>query len=110
MFSLETMGYYSDKEGSQKYPPFLKSLYPSARNFIAFVGNTDSKNLSPRQSLLSPSCQISVGRHRDLGNSSGIGLSDHWSFWKQGYPALMVTRTAFFRYHYYHTGGHAGQD
>ena len=26
----------------------------------------------------------------------------YWSFWKEGYPALMVTDTAPFRYPYYH--------
>jgi Zn-dependent M28 family amino/carboxypeptidase len=34
---------------------------------------------------------------------TGIGWSDHWSFWKQGYPAVMVTDTALFRYPYYHS-------
>ena len=33
----------------------------------------------------------------------GVGWSDHWSFWQAGYPALMVTDTAPFRYPYYHT-------
>ena len=31
-----------------------------------------------------------------------IGLSDHHSFWSQGYPALMVTDTAFMRNPHYH--------
>jgi len=31
-----------------------------------------------------------------------IGSSDHWSFWKQGYPAVMVTDTAPYRYRHYH--------
>jgi Zn-dependent M28 family amino/carboxypeptidase len=34
---------------------------------------------------------------------TGLGWSDHWSFWKQGYSAIMVTDTAPFRYQYYHT-------
>ena len=33
----------------------------------------------------------------------GINWSDHWSFWKQGYPAVMVTDTAPYRYPYYHS-------
>jgi len=33
----------------------------------------------------------------------GIGWSDHWSFWKEGYPAIMVTDTALFRYGPYHS-------
>jgi len=32
-----------------------------------------------------------------------VDWSDHWSFWDEGYPALMVTDTAPFRYPYYHT-------
>jgi hypothetical protein len=36
------------------------------------------------------------------GNIEGVGWSDHWSFWQQGYPAIMVTDTAIFRYRPYH--------
>ena len=32
----------------------------------------------------------------------GVGWSDHWSFWQEGYPGLMVTDTAPFRYPHYH--------
>jgi hypothetical protein len=32
----------------------------------------------------------------------GIGWSDHWSFWKEGFPAIMITDTALFRYPHYH--------
>jgi len=33
----------------------------------------------------------------------GVDWSDHWSFWEEGYPALMLTDTAPFRYPHYHT-------
>lgn len=33
----------------------------------------------------------------------GVGWSDHWAFWQHGYPALMITDTAPFRYPFYHT-------
>ncbi len=33
----------------------------------------------------------------------GAGWSDHWSFWQAGYPGLMVTDTAPWRYPWYHT-------
>jgi Zn-dependent M28 family amino/carboxypeptidase len=39
MLSLETMGYYSDENDTQKYPSPLNLLYPSVGNFIGFVGN-----------------------------------------------------------------------
>jgi hypothetical protein len=32
----------------------------------------------------------------------GVGWSDHWAFWQEGYPGVMVTDTAVFRYPYYH--------
>jgi hypothetical protein len=33
----------------------------------------------------------------------GVAWSDHRSFWRAGYPAVMITDTAFYRYPYYHT-------
>jgi hypothetical protein len=33
----------------------------------------------------------------------GVSWSDHLNFWRQGYPALMITDTAFFRYPHYHS-------
>ena len=33
----------------------------------------------------------------------GVAWSDHRSFWHAGYPALMITDMAFYRYPYYHT-------
>ena len=32
----------------------------------------------------------------------GVGWSDHWSFWQEGYVGIMVTDTAPFRYPHYH--------
>ena len=34
---------------------------------------------------------------------AGVSWSDHSSFWRQGYPAVMLTDTAPFRYPHYHT-------
>ena len=36
----------------------------------------------------------------------GAFSSDHWCFWREGYPALMVTDTAPLRYPYYHKPEH----
>jgi hypothetical protein len=35
----------------------------------------------------------------------GVDFSDHRSFWKFGYNAIMVTDTAFYRNPYYHGAG-----
>jgi hypothetical protein len=104
MLSLETIGFYSDESDSQKYPPILSLFYPSKGNFIAFVGNTESRRLVResirgfRESTRFPSEGIAAP-----GNWLGIAWSDQWSFWQEGYPGVMVTDTALFRYPFYHT-------
>jgi Zn-dependent M28 family amino/carboxypeptidase len=104
MFSLETIGFYSDESGSQKYPPVLNLFYPSKGNFIAFAGNTQSRWLVResirdfRESIRFPSEGIAAP-----ADWLGIGWSDQWSFWQEGYPGVMITDTAPFRYPYYHT-------
>ncbi len=104
MICLETIGYYDDRPGSQKYPPPIGSLYPSEGNFIGFIGNLASSDLVRRvvkafresEQFPSEGAALPEGMAR-------IGDSDHSSFWHEGYPALMVTDTANFRYPYYHT-------
>ena len=33
----------------------------------------------------------------------GVAWSDQWSFWEHGYPGIMITDTAPFRYPHYHS-------
>ena len=106
MLSLETMGCFYDAPNSQQYPPPLSWLYPSTGNFIAFVGNCGSRSLV-RQCVRSFRAHAAVASEGAAipGFLEGVGWSDHESFWKNGYRALMVTDTAPFRYPYYHTAG-----
>ena len=103
MISLEMLGYYSDRAKSQRYPPGMSFFYPDRGNFIGFVSNLHSRerlrevkrafiasSTFPCESLAAPEWTVVVG------------LSDHSSFWKQGYPGLMVTDTAFMRNPHYH--------
>ncbi len=101
MLALEMLGYYVDEPGVQKYPPGLDRMYPEAGNFIGFVGNLQSGGLVKRT--------IKAFRESTAFPSEGLvgpafinGVSDNWSFWQAGYPALMVTDTAFFRNANYH--------
>jgi Zn-dependent M28 family amino/carboxypeptidase len=103
MFSLETMGYYSDQPNSQQYPSELAAMYPTTGNFIAFASNVGSAALL-RHSVESFRKSTTLPAEGGAAPESipGVGWSDHWSFWKQGYPAVMVTDTAPYRYPHYH--------
>ena len=104
MFSLETMGYYSDARSTQIYPPPMSLFYPSTGNFLAFVGNLSCRGFlreviaSFRRNALFPSEGAALPSW-----IPGVDWSDHWSFWKEGYPAVMITDTAPFRYPEYHS-------
>jgi Zn-dependent M28 family amino/carboxypeptidase len=103
MLSLETIGYYTDAPGSQRYPWPLGLFYPDTGDFVGFVGNLGSRALVRR-------ALAAFRRHAAFPSQGvaapawvmGVGWSDHWSFWQAGYPAIMVTDTAFLRYVHYH--------
>lgn len=103
MFSLEMLGSFSDQEGSQNYPFPFSLFYPRKGNFVAFVGNTASRDFLTR----------SIGAFRKLCKFPSHGCaapdwvsdasrSDHLPFWHFKYPAVMVTDTSNFRYVHYH--------
>ena len=104
MISLETIGCYLDEPMSQRYPiALLRHVYPTTGNFVAVVGNLRSRPFVHR---------VIRGLRRTQFPSEGIAAprwlkdifrSDHAAFWRYGYPALMITDTANFRYPYYHT-------
>lgn len=103
MISLEMLGYYRDEPGSQQYPAPLGWFYPDRGNFIGFVGDLGALSLVrkaigafrthakfPSEGLAAPAA------------IPGVSWSDHWSFREHGFPAIMVTDTAFYRYPHYH--------
>lgn len=105
MLSLEMIGYFTDKPGSQSYPLFLlRPFYPSAGNYIAVVGDLFQRKLvrKIRQTMrrATPLPVESINAPRLL---PGIAFSDHLNYWKAGYPAVMITDTAFYRNPNYHT-------
>ena len=101
--SLETIGYYSDEEGSQNYPFPLGAIFPKTGNFIGFVGNVESGPLVQRVLTTFQKHVKFPSEGTSLPDAAqGIGWSDQWSFWKLGYPGVMVTDTAPFRYPHCH--------
>jgi Zn-dependent M28 family amino/carboxypeptidase len=104
MVSMDSVGYYSDKPGSQRYPQGLPDAkFPSHGNFLGLIGNPPSEPLLVRASKAFragselPLLPITLPEHVE-----GAGWSDHWSFWREGYPAIMATDTAHLRNPNYH--------
>jgi Zn-dependent M28 family amino/carboxypeptidase len=105
MISVETIGYYRDEPGSQDYPPLVGSAYPDTGNFIAFVGPQSNGGGAWVERVTAAFRATSPVPAEGAALPSlvpRINSSDHWSFWKQGWPALMVTDTAPYRYPHYH--------
>jgi Zn-dependent M28 family amino/carboxypeptidase len=95
MLALETIGYYSDVPGSQRYPAAVGRFYPNVGNFIGFVSNLRSAQLlmTARRAFRERTA-FPVQAAAVPAAIPGVGWSDHWSFWQAGYRAMMVTDTA----------------
>lgn len=104
MICLEMIGYFCDREGCQRYPlPFMNCFFPKAGNFIALVGNRRSKAFTDRiAQSFKKATELPLVTLNAPAIVVGIDFSDHWSFGKFGYRALMVTDTAFYRNPHYH--------
>jgi len=107
MLSLEMIGYFSDSPGSQAYPlAAMKLAYPDRGNFIALVGQFGDFGLSRSvKAAMSGATDLPVYSLNAPAFVQGVDFSDHRSYWAQGYPALMVTDTAFMRNRNYHRAG-----
>lgn len=103
MASLETIGSYFDAPGTQTYPPLFKHFYPDRGNFIGFVTNFRSGRAMRRLAkAFRANSDFPLETTATFPFIPGIGWSDHRSFWVEGYPAVMITDTAFHRYEHYH--------
>lgn len=104
MFSLETIGYYSQEPKSQRYPfSPLGWLYPTTGNYVAMISNLSSGMFLRRSlSLFRREAEIPSEGIAAPEIIPGVSWSDHWSFAAKGYSAIMVTDTAPFRYPDYH--------
>jgi len=103
MFSLEMLGYYRDAPGSQHYPAPLGLFYPDRADFVAFVGDLGARGLVRRSiEAFRKNAQFPSEGVAAPAFIPGVTWSDHWSFGRHGYPAIMITDTAFYRYPHYH--------
>ena len=104
MIVLETIGYFSEEQGSQHYPAFFCWFYPDRGNFITFVSDLRSRPLLHRAVAgFRTHSDFPVECCSTFAQVPGVDWSDHGSFWREGYRAIMVTDTAPYRYPHYHT-------
>ena len=104
MLSIESIGYYDTEKGSQRYPFPLNLAYPDVGDFVGFVSNLRSRSLLVR-ALAAFRAHATLPTQGAAAPSwvPGVWWSDHWSFCREGYPAIMITDTAPYRNPFYHT-------
>jgi hypothetical protein len=102
------VGYACHQPGCQSYPfPLMFFGYPEKGNFIGIVGNFASRGFTKSlfESFLKnpelPVIRLTVPLSGWVMPS--VRLSDHASFWDQGFKAVMITDSAFYRNPFYHT-------
>ena len=108
MICLEMVGYACYEPGCQNYPfPLGFFDYPKTGNFIGIVGNFKSGEFTKALiNQFEKNTELPVVKLTVPFNGwiiPAVRLSDHASFWDQGYKAVMVTDSAFFRNPHYHT-------
>jgi hypothetical protein len=106
MLSMDALGIYKEEPDSQKLPFPFSMFYPNRGNFLAFIGNLRSRKYvieATRGFNKGSSYQIQPGGAPEW--AKGAAWSDHSSFWKFGYPGIMVTDTGGFRSTYHTTKG-----
>ena len=104
MLSLDALGVYKNEPGSQRLPFPFSIFYPDRGNFLAFIGNLQSRKYVKEVTKgfkKGSSFQIQAGVAPEW--AKGGAWSDHSSFWKFGYPGIMVTDTGGFRSAYHTT-------
>ncbi|MFL6711501.1 MAG: M28 family peptidase [Sulfurifustis sp.] len=104
MISLEMIGYFSAAPRSQQYPfTALGLFYPDRGDFIAAVGRIrDWPATRKVKAAMLGASDLPVFSINSPAFVPGVDFSDHRSYWNEGFPALMVTDTAFYRNPHYH--------
>ena len=103
MLSLEMIGYFSEEQLDKNL--FLRAVYPQCGDFIVIAGRWSDRLLARQVKRAfhgagSPPVYSFTGPIE-----MGIDLSDHRSYWAEGYSAVMVTDTAHLRNPNYHASG-----
>ena len=100
---LEMLGFYNPRSGSQLYPPFMHLFFPDHGGFVGAVANIESRGLlSAFGAAWRKASRFPLTLSILPGPFASLALSDQLNFWTHGYPAVMVSDTAFYRNANYH--------
>ena len=101
MITLEMIGYFSTSQPESAF--LLDLVYPRTGDFISIVGRWSER--APVR--FAKRCFRGASDLPVVSYSGpvrlGADLSDHRNYWAAGYPAFMVTDTAYLRNPNYHT-------
>ncbi|XOF32411.1 MAG: M28 family peptidase [Candidatus Electrothrix sp. YB6] len=101
MLCLEMIGYFVEQQDYSSWA--LRAAYPAHGLYAAIVGRWQDRQLAKTVKR----CFNGASDLQALSYSGpilfGADLSDHRNYWHQGYPAVMITDTAFLRNPNYHT-------
>jgi Zn-dependent M28 family amino/carboxypeptidase len=102
---LEMVGRFTDASGTQRYPSaVLDALYPDRGNFVLVAGRLGDIGLARQvKAALRGTTPLPVASLNGPRWIPGMDFSDHYPYWDQGFTAVMVTDTAFYRNTDYHT-------
>lgn len=105
MIGLEMVGYFRDEPHTQQYPAsFLKMIYGDKGNFIVVAGRFGDMRLVRKiKGAMKKAAPLPVHSIDAPAAVTGIDFSDHWCYWKNGYDAVMITDSAFYRNPNYHS-------
>jgi hypothetical protein len=93
--------------GSQTFPSVaLEWLYPSRGDFVAIVGRLQDWRATRRvKAAMLGASDLPVRSINGPAAIPGVDFSDHASYWDEGFSAVMITDTAFYRNPHYHEAG-----
>ena len=98
MICLEMIGYYTDVQRFDSW--VLRLMYPRHGDFIGVAGGWDDRFLARSlKRALSPS----IHAVSFTGPRTMLDASDQRNYWSHGWPAVMVSDTAYERNPNYHT-------
>ena len=104
MMSLEMLGYFTDQPDTQKFPMApLSWLFPSTGNYLIVVGERGKGDIVPTiKRAMRGASALPVESINAPSFVPGVDFSDQLYYWKHGFPAVMITDTAFLRNANYH--------